>query len=104
MNSMVSMKRFEIVTGIEQFEQLTELLERSGIRGYSVIKNSGGYGSRGMRNPDDVLMPDENVSVILACKEEQAQKLLDELRPARKYLGGICLVSDCHRIGGPTVS
>lgn len=104
MNSMILMKRFEIVIGIEQFEQLIEILEKSGIRGYTVIRNAGGYGSRGTRNPDDVLMADENVSVILACHADEAQKLLDELRPARKGLGGMCLVSDCHWIDGLTVS
>ncbi|WP_256207721.1 DUF190 domain-containing protein [Nitrosomonas sp. Nm166] len=98
------MKRFEIVTGIEQLEQLIELLERSGVSGYTVIKNTGGYGSRGVRNPDDVLMADENVSVILACHADEAQKLLAELRPAKKDLGGICLVSDCHWIDGLTAS
>ncbi|WP_366084188.1 DUF190 domain-containing protein [Nitrosomonas sp.] len=90
------MKRFEIVIGTEQLNQLIELLERSGIRGYTVIKDAGGLGTRGIRNPDDVLLTDENAVIIFACKEDQAQKALDELRPAMKGFGGMCLISNCH--------
>ena len=42
MNNTIAMRRFEIVIGIEQLEELMELLERSGVRGYTVIKNLGG--------------------------------------------------------------
>ena len=104
MNNTIAMKRFEIVIGIEQLEQLVELLEKVGVRGYTVIKNVGGYGSRGARNPDDVLMEEENVVVVLACKEDQAQRVLNELRPVMKGLGGMCLISDCLWVEGPAVS
>lgn len=104
MNNTIAMKRFEIVIGIEQLEQLVELLEKTGVRGYTVIKNAGGHGSRGTRNPDDVLMEEENVVIILACKEDQAQRVLDALRPVMKGLGGMCLISDCLWVEGPAVS
>jgi nitrogen regulatory protein P-II 1 len=42
--------------------------------------------------------------VVLACKDEQAQKVVSELRPALKGLGGMCLISDCLWVEGPTVS
>ena len=104
MNNTIAMKRFEIVIGIEQLEQLTELLDRCSVRGYTVLKNVGGLGSRGMRDPSDVLMEQENVMVVLACKDDQAQKVLNELRPALKGLGGMCLISDCSWVEGPAVS
>ena len=104
MNNTIAMKRFEIVVGIEQLERLTELLEKCEVRGYTVLKNAGGLGSRGMRNPDDVLMEQENVMVVLACKEDQAQKVLNEIRPALKGLGGMCLISECKWVEGPAVS
>ncbi|MBE7525942.1 MAG: DUF190 domain-containing protein [Gammaproteobacteria bacterium] len=96
MNESIIMKRFEIVIGSEYLDQLTGLLERSEVRGYTLFKNVGGFGSRGMRNPDDVLITDENIVIILACKEDRAQKVLDELRMAMKGFGGMCLVSNCH--------
>ncbi|MBP6058861.1 MAG: DUF190 domain-containing protein [Nitrosomonas sp.] len=96
MNDSIVMKRFEIVIGIEQLDQLIELLKKSEIRGYTVIKGVGGLGKRGIRNPDDVLLTDENALIIFACKEDQVQKVVDELRPATKGFGGMCLISDCH--------
>ncbi len=96
MDDSIVMKRFEIVIGTEYLDQLTELLERSEARGYTVFKNVGGFGSRGIRDPGDVLIADENVVIILACKEDRAQKVLDELRVAMKGFGGMCLVSNCH--------
>ncbi|MBP6058551.1 MAG: transcriptional regulator [Nitrosomonas sp.] len=104
MNNTIAMRRFEIVIGIEQLEELMELLERSGVRGYTVIKNLGGHGSRGTRDPGDVLMEQENVMIVLACKEDQAQKVVNELRPSLKGFGGMCLISDCLWLEGPTVS
>lgn len=104
MNNTVAMKRLEIVLGIEQLEDLMDLLEKTGVRGYTVIKNAGGYGSRGVRDPDDVLMEQENVVVVLACKEDQAQRVVDQLRPSLKGFGGMCLVSDCLWVEGPAVS
>lgn len=104
MNNTIAMKRFEIVVGIEQLEKLTELLDRCSVRGYTVLKNAGGLGSRGIRDPGDVLMEQENVMVVLACKDDQAQRVLDELRPALKKLGGMCLISECMWVEGPAVS
>ena len=96
MSDSIVMKRFEIVTGVEHLDQLIELLKRTEIRGYTVLKDAGGFGSRGIRNPDDALITDENAVTIFACKEDQAQKVLNELRPVMKGFGGMCLISDCH--------
>ena len=104
MNNTIAMKRLEIVLGIEQLEDLMDLLEKTGVRGYTVIKNAGGYGSRGIRDPHDVLMEQENVMIVLACKEDQAQRVVNELRPALKGFGGMCLISDCLWVEGPPVS
>ncbi len=104
MDNTITMKRFEIVIGIEQLEHLTDILDRCAVRGYTVLKNAGGLGSRGMRDPDDVLLEQENVMVVLACKDDQAQRVVNELRPALKSLGGMCLISDCLWVEGPAVS
>lgn len=95
MKHSISMKRFEIVIGIEHLNCLIDLLERTEVRGYTIIKNAGGIGSRGMRNPDDVLITDENAVIILACQEGHAQKVLNELQPAMRDFNGMCLISNC---------
>ncbi len=104
MDNTITMKRFEIVIGIEQLDHLTDILDRCAVRGYTVLKNAGGLGSRGMRDPGDVLLEQENVMVVLACKDDQAQRVVNELRPALKSLGGMCLISDCLWVEGPAVS
>ncbi len=104
MDNTITMKRFEIVIGIEQLEHLTDILDRCAVRGYTVLKNAGGLGSRGMRDPGDVLLEQENVMVVLACKDDQAQRVVSELRPALKSLGGMCLISDCLWVEGPAAS
>lgn len=104
MDKTIAMKRLEIVIGIEQLEELMTLLGKSKVKGYTLIKNAGGYGSRGTRDPHDVIMDDENVVVILACKDDQAQVIVAELRPVMKKLGGMCLISDCLWVEGPAVS
>ncbi|MER0170406.1 MAG: transcriptional regulator [Nitrosomonas sp.] len=96
MDNSIVMKRFEIVIGAEYVDQLTELLERTEVSGYTFFKNVGGIGSRGIRNPDDVLITDENIVIILACKEDRAQKVLNEIGVAMKGFGGMCLVSNCR--------
>ncbi|PSJ18358.1 P-II family nitrogen regulator [Nitrosomonas supralitoralis] len=96
MNDLIVMKRFEIVVKLEHHDPLTELLKRSGILGYTVMKSAGGLGAPGIRNPDDLLLPDENTVTVFICNEDLAQKMLDELRPAMKDFGGICLITDCH--------
>ncbi|MFZ1853208.1 MAG: transcriptional regulator, partial [Nitrosomonas sp.] len=88
MDNTIAMRRLEIVIGIEQLEELMTLLGKSGVKGYTIIKNAGGYGSRGTRDPHDVIMDEENVVVILACKEDQAQIVVGQLRPVMKRMGG----------------
>lgn len=104
MDSTISMKRIEIVVTAEELENLIHLLMECSVRGYTVLKKAGGLGSRGTRSPDDVLWEEENAVVILACKEDQANKIVDALRPKLKGYGGMCLISDCEWVEGPAIS
>lgn len=103
MNNNIQMKRFEMVVGVEQLDLLLELLKKSGIIGYTLIKNIGGYGSRGVRDPHEKFYPSENVLVIFLCKEDQVQVVLNEIIPSRKVLSGMCIISDCERIQQQTI-
>lgn len=95
-----SMKRIEIVIYEESLEELLELFAEANIKGYTVIKKIGGYGSTGERDQDDFILEQYNASVLLVCEEEKAVNLLAILQPRLKDLGGICLVNDCQRILG----
>ena len=104
MNNTIAMKRIEIVVDEEKLNELIALLGEVGVRGYTFIRNAGGLGSRGERRPDGLFLQEENAMVILACEEEQAQKVVTILLPKLKEFGGMCLISDCLWVKGPAVS
>ena len=52
-DTLISMKRIEIVVDEESLGDLLELVAGAGVRGYTFIKQAGGLGSRGERRPDD---------------------------------------------------
>lgn len=104
MDSTIAMKRMEIVIAEENLEELITILDDAGVRGYTFIKPTGGLGSRGVRRPDGLFFEENNVMMILACQESQAQKVVTVLRPKLKDFGGMCLISDCFWVEGPAVS
>ncbi len=104
MNNTIAMKRLEIVINKDKFSRIASLLSKTEVRGYTVIKEVGGFGSRGAVDSSDVTLNDGNVVVILACQEEKAQKVLAEIQPIMKELGGMCLISDCLWLERPKVS
>ena len=103
-DTLISMKRVEIVIDEESLGELLDLLRTTGVRGYTFIKQAGGLGSRGERRPDDYALEEKNAVVILACEEKHAERLIGALRPKLKDFGGMCLISDCEWVIGPAVS
>ena len=102
--TLIPMSRIEIVVDEESLVELLELCKETGVRGYTVIKQAGGLGSRGERRPDDFPLEEKNAVVILACEGKQAERIIMSLRPKLKEFGGMCLISDCQWVVGPAVS
>lgn len=100
MNNTIAMKRLEIVISKHKLSELTSLLSKTEVHGYTVIKQVSGLGSRGAVDPNDAIFNSGNVIVILACQEEKAQEVLAELQPKMKELSGMCLISDCLWLEG----
>lgn len=98
------MKRIEIVINEESLDTLIELFRHANVRGYTVIKRAGGLGSTGERDPDDYVFEQPNAVMVIACEENQAEKIIMTLHPKLKDFGGMCLMSDCQWILGPAVS
>ena len=99
-----SMKRIEIVINEESLDDVLTLFRDANVRGYTVIKKAGGLGSTGERDPDDYILEQPNVVMVLACDENQAEKVVTTLHPKLNDFGGMCLISDCQWVLGPTVS
>lgn len=104
MNNTIAMKRLEIVVGEDKLSKIASLLSKIEIQGYTVIKEVGGLGSRGAIDPNDVILNNVNVVIILACQEDKAIKVLAEIQPIMKELSGMCLISDCLWLEGSKVS
>ncbi len=101
---LISMKRIEIVINEESLDDLLELLRGENVRGYTVIKKAGGFGSTGERDPDDYALQQNNVIVVLACEDEQAERVILAIHPKLKGFGGMCIMSDCQWTVGAAVS
>lgn len=89
------LKKLEIVLGGEHLGFVTDLLERAGVKGYTIVNNLSGKGSQGfheghlMFNEDDVL-----VMVIAAVVEERVSPILQGLEPFFNKHSGVVFVQD----------
>ncbi len=101
---LISMKRIEFVINEEALQDLIRLLRNMDVRGYTIIKKAGGFGSTGERNPEDYALEQKNAVVILACEESLAEKVILTIHPKLREFGGMCLVTDCKWTVGPAVS
>ena len=95
---MRPIKRVEIVIDSLELYKILNILDKSGISGYTVIRDAAGMGDRGMRAGDQLSDVLKNSYVITACPAEQLQSLVEAIRPLLKRFGGICLVSDAQWI------
>lgn len=91
------LKKLEIVIGGEHVGFATDILDRAGVKGYTIVNNLSGKGSQGfheghlMFNEDDVL-----VMVIAAIPEERVEPILEGLEPFFSEHSGVVFVSEIH--------
>lgn len=97
------MKRIEIVINEDALEDLLNLLRDASVRGYTVVKKAGGFGSTGERDPNDYSLEEPNAILVLACEEDQTEKIVTMLYPRLRGFGGVCMVSDCQWTTGQAI-
>ena len=89
------LKKLEIILEGEKQEFATDLLDRAGVKGYTIINNLSGKGSHGfheghlMFNEDEVL-----VMVIVAVPEEKVAPLMEGFEPFFNKHSGVVFISD----------
>ncbi|MEM1134644.1 MAG: transcriptional regulator [Bacteroidota bacterium] len=93
---MKAIKKIEIVTGSLDAKKVINLLDEKGIKGYTIIKNVMGNGDKGYQDGDGLHEAFQNKYIMVACSEEELEKLVEPLRAILKKSGGICLVSDAQ--------
>lgn len=93
---MEVVKRIEIMASSIELNKILKGLEKSGVPGYTVIRNVAGRSLRGTVS-DDFLSLD-NVYVIAFCSTEQIDAVIENLNPILNKFGGVCFVSDAMQM------
>lgn len=89
------LKKLEIIVDGGQKSFVTDLLDRAGVKGYTIVNNLSGKGSHGfhqghlMFNEDDVL-----IMIIAAVPESLVEPILEGLTPFFNEHSGVLFVSD----------
>jgi nitrogen regulatory protein PII len=81
------LKKLEIILGGEHRSFATDLLDRAGVKGYTIINNLSGKGSHGFE--DDVL-----IMIIAAVPEELVKPILQGFAPFYNEHSGVVFISD----------
>lgn len=90
-----TLRKLEIILGGEHLGFATDLLDRAGVKGYTILNNLSGKGTHGfheghlMFNEDDVL-----VMIIAAVPDELVNPVLEGLAPFYSEHSGVVFVSD----------
>jgi nitrogen regulatory protein PII len=93
-----SIKKIEIITNSLELNQVTSVLDKAGISGYSVIKDVTGSGDRGKVIDDLETTALTNIYVLSVCHQEKEEEIVEAITPILKKYGGICIVSDAKWI------
>jgi nitrogen regulatory protein PII len=89
------LKKLEIILEGAHREFATDLLDRAGVKGYTIVGNLSGKGSHGiyeghlMFNEDDAL-----IMIIVAVPESLVDALLEGFQPFFENHSGVVFVSD----------
>ncbi|KPV39252.1 transcriptional regulator [Thiohalorhabdus denitrificans] len=89
------LKKLEIILSGEHQGFATDLLDRAGVKGYTIMHNLSGKGSHGfheghlMFNEDDVL-----IMIIAAVPEDMVEPILEGFAPFFSEHSGVVFISD----------
>jgi nitrogen regulatory protein PII len=89
------LKKLEIILEGEHQAFATDLLDRAGVKGYTIIGNLSGKGSQGfheghlMFNEDEVL-----IMIIAPVPEELVEPILEGFTPFFNKHSGVVFISD----------
>lgn len=87
-------KKVEIVVEASRVRAITDMIERVGGKGYTVIADVSGKGARGVR--DDAHLSDvfRNMMIVVVASEDVAARIVDQSQVLLENYAGIVLVSD----------
>ncbi len=89
-------KKIEIITDYLYQKRLVELIDKTGVSGYTILKDIAGKGLRGSKDGHGVSGGYKNCYIMICCDLDEATRVVDAVRPVINKFGGICIVSDAH--------
>ncbi|BCL34343.1 P-II family nitrogen regulator [Nostoc sp. MS1] len=95
---MEAVKKIEIITNSLELPKVLDILDKTGVSGYTVIETVTGKGDRGRVINDLETHTLTNGYVMSICTEKQEQELVEAIQPVIKKYGGVCIVSDAKWI------
>jgi nitrogen regulatory protein PII len=94
---MHPVKKIEIIANSFELGKILESLDKSGVRGYAVIRNVAGKGLQYGSGDLDMTMLD-NVYIIAFCPPEQLKTVAENVRPVLNRFGGTCHITDAMEL------
>lgn len=91
---MKPVKRVEIITAAPNKEKVVKLLEEQQVAGYTLLPKVYGKGERGIQDGQGLHNAFDNSMIIIACTNEEIERIKEPLRALLKRYGGVVLVSD----------
>jgi len=96
---MKTQVKIEVVIESIQESRVISLLKETGLSGYSIIRDVGGFGSHGMHETGSRFTDTHTNSYIFSvCSQERAEEFSQRLQPMLKKFGGICFMSDVNMV------
>ena len=95
---MRPVKRIEILTGVQEFPLVEQILESHGVTGYVVVHGVEGKGTRHLDSVDFLTGAPESRMVITSCPPEAISGIVEALRPILTRYGGACVVYDAESL------
>lgn len=88
------MKKVEVVIDNTHLRLVLEILESSGVSGYTIIRDVIGKGDRGTVLADEPSESFKNSYIFTICDEERAKSITSRIAPVIRRFGGACFLSD----------
>ncbi len=93
---MQAYKKLEIIIPKLESRLLVKLLQNNGIKGYSYWGGVRGSGDRGLQDGEGLSDTFVNACFVIACSEEDFNRIKEKLRAFLSEAGGVCMVSDVN--------
>ncbi|AFZ01036.1 P-II family nitrogen regulator [Calothrix sp. PCC 6303] len=91
---METVKRIEIIVNYVELSKILEGLEKSGVQGYTIIRDVAGKSDHGHHSQDLAVTMLDNVYILAFCKPERIDRIAANIGVVLNRYGGSCFISD----------